>query len=66
MVQERLSYTAPKGAIPKKDKAAIASPIIMQAPVKTQPKTTTAAADKNGAWGPIYKNKQNFIDMHCR
>ncbi|OAD52077.1 hypothetical protein WN48_03032, partial [Eufriesea mexicana] len=20
--------------------------------------------DKYGSWGPVYKNKQNFIDMH--
>lgn len=20
--------------------------------------------EKYGAWGPVYKNKQNFIDMH--
>jgi len=20
--------------------------------------------DKNGAWGSVYKNKRNFIDMH--
>lgn len=25
---------------------------------------STPKNDKYGSWGPIYKNKQNFIDMH--
>ncbi|CAD1474566.1 unnamed protein product, partial [Heterotrigona itama] len=24
----------------------------------------TNKSDKYGSWGPVYKNKQNFIDMH--
>ncbi|CAK9795135.1 hypothetical protein ANTPLA_LOCUS251 [Anthophora plagiata] len=25
---------------------------------------STNKKDKYGSWGPVYKNKQNFIDMH--
>lgn len=27
-------------------------------------RTDTGKNTKYGAWGPIYKNKQNFINMH--
>lgn len=29
-----------------------------------QTQSSQAKDVKNGAWGPIYKNKQNFINMH--
>lgn len=25
---------------------------------------STNKSEKYGSWGPVYKNKQNFIDMH--
>ncbi|XP_017792916.1 PREDICTED: myb-like protein M [Habropoda laboriosa] len=29
-----------------------------------QQQQSTNKKDKYGSWGPVYKNKQNFIDMH--
>lgn len=34
---------------------------------KVEEKKVPETKDKNGqhgAWGPLYKNKQNFVDMH--
>lgn len=25
---------------------------------------SSSSKDKNGAWGPVFKNKKNFVDMH--
>lgn len=29
-----------------------------------RPQQSENKNDKYGSWGPVYKNKQNFIDMH--
>lgn len=29
-----------------------------------RPQQSQNKNDKYGSWGPVYKNKQNFIDMH--
>jgi hypothetical protein len=60
MVQERLGSALAKGATyqnSKKDKDSIAS-------ASHNPASTKPVGGKYGAWGPVYKNKQNFIDMH--
>lgn len=38
-------------------------------PISKMPSTSSAYKnsgknDKNNPWGPVFKNKQNFIDMH--
>lgn len=60
MVQERYGSTFIKGATyqnPKKDKDNIAS-------ASHNPASNKPIGGKHGAWGPVFKNKQNFIDMH--
>lgn len=58
------------GPVPKFDKAATSS-AFQDKPVKKPafpapaPKEQQGAKPKNnGAWGPVFKNKQNFKDMH--
>lgn len=61
MVQERLGASLAKGAAfqsVKKEKDSMAASIASQSTTNKQP------GGKYGAWGPVYKNKQNFIDMH--
>lgn len=43
----------------RKDKSGRTSQTYQQAQQQSPPKN-----DKYGSWGPVYKNKQNFIDMH--
>lgn len=63
MVQERLGATtlSAKGVAyqaTKKDKDSVA------ASVGHAPNVTKPTGNKYGAWGPVYKDKQNFINMH--
>ncbi|KAH0953875.1 hypothetical protein HN011_000567 [Eciton burchellii] len=45
----------------KKDKEGHMSPRHQQNQQQQQPPRKN---DKYGSWGPIFKNKENFIDMH--
>ncbi|EZA59231.1 hypothetical protein X777_15874, partial [Ooceraea biroi] len=44
----------------KKDKGDHMSP----SPQQYQQQQSPRKNDKYGSWGPIFKNKENFIDMH--
>ena len=62
MVQERFGTSITKGAgfqNTKKEKESMASS------VSHQQNVNKSSGGKYGAWGPVFKNKQNFIDMHC-
>ncbi|KAG8287735.1 hypothetical protein J6590_031849 [Homalodisca vitripennis] len=32
---------------------------------KTGEKNSSKQDNKYGSWGPLFKNKQNFVNMHC-
>jgi hypothetical protein len=60
MVQERFGATLVKGAAyqsTKKEKDGGAASVSHKVPNKPMD-------GKYGAWGPVFKNKQNFVDMH--
>ncbi|CAL7938570.1 unnamed protein product [Xylocopa violacea] len=55
-----ITIKEPYGSV-KKDKNGHASSEHRQ---QSQQQQSANKNDKYGSWGPIYKNKQNFVDMH--
>ncbi|XP_024892248.1 probable serine/threonine-protein kinase dyrk1 [Temnothorax curvispinosus] len=69
MVYTNISGTTIKGPYQeiKKDKEKHVSPRQQQQQQQQQQyrqQQSSRKDDKYGSWGPIFKNKENFVDMH--
>lgn len=64
MVYTNVSGTTIKGPYQeiKKDKERHMSP--RQQQQQQQQQQSSRKDDKYGSWGPIFKNKENFVNMH--
>lgn len=50
---------------PSKSVGAVAESFTKQVQPKKQEEKKSKCQDKKyGAWGPVFKNRQNFLDMH--
>lgn len=66
MVYTNISGTMIKGPYQeiKKDKEKHASPSQQQQQQQPYRQQQSRKDDKYGSWGPIFKNKENFVNMH--
>ncbi|KYN00234.1 hypothetical protein ALC62_09029 [Cyphomyrmex costatus] len=66
MVYANISGTTIKGPYPEinKDKEKHGNMSSNHQQQQNHQQQSLSKNDKNGSWGPVFKNKENFIDMH--
>jgi len=53
-----------KSAFLEKQTYEVGSKPIKKVSLKKKTQEVKPVSEDNGSWGPIYKNRQNFTDMH--